>query len=225
VDTKVIQEYYKKYKDSVMQDIQVLTVWTAPITHIFSTVPIKSAKDLKDLKIRAGSQSESSIYKDWGMVPVEVAGAERYDALQKGIIDVAGTANMVGTQNHFYEVAPHYVEFPYKTMHAMLIMNKDSFNKLPDDLKEIFENDLIPAYAELSTKTNINDSKTAFEEIKEKVKGKGSVTTLPKEELEKLKEITTSAKEAWLKSAKDRGMDGEKMMKEYKEIQEKILAE
>jgi TRAP-type C4-dicarboxylate transport system substrate-binding protein len=225
VDTQVIQEYHETIKDEVLQDYKLLTLFTAPPSHIYSKEPIEKVEDFKGLKVRAGTATESSIYKDWGMVPVDVARSERYDALQKGIIDVLGTANFVGLQSHFQEVAPHHVELPYKTVHGMLIMNKDSWEKLPDDLKDIFEKELIPAYAELTNKTNTQEDKKALEEIKKGAEGKGSATTFPEAEVEKLKEKTTSAKEAWIKSAKSHGLDGEALIKKYEEIQEKVLAE
>jgi TRAP-type mannitol/chloroaromatic compound transport system substrate-binding protein len=52
-----------------------------------SKKPIKAINDFKGLKIRIGGKLQGKVLKDLGGVQVMLAGAEVYEALQKGVID------------------------------------------------------------------------------------------------------------------------------------------
>ncbi|ARK29882.1 TRAP transporter substrate-binding protein [Halalkalibacter krulwichiae] len=221
IDSKVMTEFYNRHKDEVLNGVEVMGVTTGGLTNMLSSKPIETIEDFKGLTIRAGADSESAIYFDWGMTPVEVAPEERYDALQRGIITAMGTAKSVAVDSRYYEVVDYYYELPYKTMHVFAIVNENRFQSLPEDLQQLFREELFPAYQELKVRETIIQEDVYLEQLKDEI----NVSVFPEEELEKLKDITTSSEAAWIDNANKRGLDGEGLLEEYREIQKELAAQ
>ena len=218
LDTKVITEYYNRHKDEVLKDVVVMAVATTPYYHLLSTVPLQKAEDLKGLTIRAGVESEAALYKDGGMVPVDIPPEERYDALHKGIIKAIGTAKYVAVDSRYYEVAKYMYTMPFKTFHQAALMNKASFESLPEDLQKIFTEELFPALADLMTKGNVKLEDQGHEQLAQLI----DVTDFPAEEFEKLKAMAKSSEDAGIKNAEKRGLNGAQLVQEYKDIQKQL---
>ncbi len=100
---------------------------------------INSIEDLKGLKMRIPGLG-GEVLKKAGGTPELIAGGEIFSALEMGRIDAA---EFVGPYNDlafgFYKAAKHYYypgwHEPCATLEA--IINKQAFDSLPDDLKEI----------------------------------------------------------------------------------------
>ncbi len=103
--------------------------------------PIKSVADLKGIKFRA-SGITAEIYKEFGMSVITLPGGEIVSALERGILD--GAEFMCPTTDRqlgFQDVVKFYHA---PGMHRSagileLIVNKDSYDKLPADLKAIVD--------------------------------------------------------------------------------------
>jgi TRAP-type C4-dicarboxylate transport system substrate-binding protein len=105
-----------------------------------SKEPLSSVDDFKDLKIRA-----LGIYADYflklGAKPTTIAFDELYTAMATGVVDAGAGFNMVDYYDaKFYEICPYL--FPLticNTNGGPIIVNMDSWNSLPDDLKAILD--------------------------------------------------------------------------------------
>lgn len=134
---------------------------------LVSTVPLHKYSDLKGLKLRA-----FGLWADWmvenGGSIVIVPGGEIYMALSTGVLDAASFCAPAGWAGmKIYEVADYYLDppcCPYDT--CEMIMNVDSFNKLPDDLKEILIAASRLQMADMSRLT-IEQDANAREELKD----------------------------------------------------------
>ena len=111
-----------------------------PGFQIISKVPINSVADLKGLKIRATGLLAPTFAK-LGASPTFIPAEELYTSLAQGIVDAACWGGEMETVDmKLHEVAKHYIYppqsgwliFPY-------LVNLDTWNALPDDLKEIVE--------------------------------------------------------------------------------------
>lgn len=100
---------------------------------------INSVEDLKGLKMRIPGLA-GEVFAAVGGTPVRIPGGELYTSLQTGVIDAA---EWVGPYNDLalglHEVAEYYYYPGWHEPGAMLefIVNKDSFEALPADLKAI----------------------------------------------------------------------------------------
>ncbi|MBA7673439.1 hypothetical protein ES703_81637 [subsurface metagenome] len=111
-------------------------------------VPIRKLEDLKGLTIRAPGLA-GEVIKALGATPAPTPMMEVYDAISKGVID-GETSNFETLANFKFGEVVNYttsvwqINFPYP---FYVVMNKDSYAKLPADIKGIFDK-LVGEYKE-----------------------------------------------------------------------------
>jgi len=109
-------------------------------TALWTNTPINTLADLEGLKIRTYGLMGDHLAL-LGAEIVSLPGGEIYTALATGTIDGAtfGNVNLAMEAHSLHEVAK-YVMLPYiqGCYSGCYIVNMDSWNALPDDLKEIF---------------------------------------------------------------------------------------
>lgn len=105
-------------------------------------VPIKTLADFKGKKLRTVGSAQGHILRKLGGSQVPVAPAEIYQALQMGVID-GGEFGDPATDwgMGLGEVTKYNTTPSWHSPGGMfgIIINKDAWNKLPDDLKGIVE--------------------------------------------------------------------------------------
>lgn len=104
-----------------------------------SKVKLESMADIKGLKARCMGDG-GEVLKRMGAATVIIPGSECYEAMQRGTIDAFEYSTLATNWNmHFNEVAPYLYLSPTRAPSdpQVFFVNKDSFNELPDDLKEI----------------------------------------------------------------------------------------
>jgi TRAP-type C4-dicarboxylate transport system substrate-binding protein len=153
--------------------------------HFNTNFPVTKLEDLKGKKIRAlgvyGKYVEAL-----GCSSVVVPGAEMYMAMKLGTMDGAiyDASGLMDVK--FHEVVDYYT-FPTAAQIALsMLINKDSFNKLPEDLKPVVD---------LGTRFIMEDTSNRYiTETKESfnaARNMGSVEAcwLPEEELVKARKL------------------------------------
>lgn len=103
--------------------------------------PIRAVSDLKGLKFRAAGIT-AEIYKEFGMSVITLPGGEVVPSLERGVIDGAEWMDpTMDRQLGLQDVVKLYhapgVHRPTGTLE--LLVNKDSWDKLPADLKAIVD--------------------------------------------------------------------------------------
>jgi TRAP-type C4-dicarboxylate transport system substrate-binding protein len=107
---------------------------------IISKKPVRTLKDMKGRTIRAPGMVGNTI-KALGATPAPTPMMEVYDGIAKGVIDGVNTpfetlktfrfAEVVGYTTASWQVGNIYTFY--------VAMNKNSYKKLPSDIKEIFD--------------------------------------------------------------------------------------
>jgi TRAP-type C4-dicarboxylate transport system substrate-binding protein len=103
-------------------------------------VPIKKLEDFKGLRMRAPETPEFiALYKSYGAIPVPMAWAEVYSALQQGVVDGVGAdwAGLLTSKLH--EVTKYAIELSHVRIIGTLIVSEKWFKTLPDDVKMAIE--------------------------------------------------------------------------------------
>jgi len=110
-----------------------------------STVPIKSVKDIKGLRMRtAGDGGE--VLTRMGASVVFLAGGELYEAMQRGVIDAFEYSTpSVDWDMGFQEIAKYLIfsETRAPSDPLMFFVNKDAWEKLPDDLQQLLQDEAL----------------------------------------------------------------------------------
>jgi len=92
---------------------------------------------LKNIKLRAAGGVSTRVAKAWGASPVTMATGEIYPALQRGTVD-ALIFYAYGLKDYkFFEVAKTFSKPPVFTWADDLWINKEAFERLPEDLRVI----------------------------------------------------------------------------------------
>ena len=142
---------------------------------------IRLPKDCNDLKLRVtASEPERLSVSSWGAAAVPMGYGEVYTALQQGTIDGLGVNMPEGIPMKFYEVCPYASYSKFNAYSAVVVMNLDVWNSLPDDLKAIIEK-----ASEDTIKFDTANRKTLYDDPYEKElldRGMNIYTPTPEEE-------------------------------------------
>lgn len=105
---------------------------------IHTTMPVKVPDDLKGKKIRADSQIYHYIFQECGAAPIGMPTTKIAESMSRGVIQ--GTTSEWNAMRTFKieDVAKYHCILPMGTPTFGLVMNKDSFNKLPKKARDIF---------------------------------------------------------------------------------------
>jgi len=149
VSSQVINDFYMEYKPAEFDGVVVLFMNTSPPSAIATkNVPIRKLEDLRGLTIRAPGLA-GEVMKALGGTPAPNPMPEVFDAIAKGTLD--GESSNFETLKAFnFAQVVNYTTSIWQITHPYpfyLIMNKDSYAKLPPDIKEIFDN-LVGEYKE-----------------------------------------------------------------------------
>jgi TRAP-type mannitol/chloroaromatic compound transport system substrate-binding protein len=111
--------------------------------------PIKTVKDFKGIKFRAGGMA-SEVYKTLGMTVVILPGGEIVPAMQRGVIDAAEYSEPSSDMSMGFQDVAKYYYLPgmhQPTGMMEIIINKSKWDPLPADLKAVIE------FASMATQT------------------------------------------------------------------------
>ena len=181
----------------------------------WSHKPIRSLEDFEGLKFRTiGIWAE--ILKDMGVSIVTLPGGEVYPALEKNIIDATEYSTpCVDSMLGFHEICKYMIVPGVHSPGTCIenIVNKDSWEKLPDDLKAIFEADT----KELALRVITNWPNLDIEALHNFEDYGVEIIVLDKEVIAKVKELALE---------KDKEMAAKdpmyaKVMKSYRDFQGK----
>jgi TRAP-type C4-dicarboxylate transport system substrate-binding protein len=141
---------------------------------LFSKYPVDSLDDIKGHKVRVNSPANAQWIKALGGEPLNMPMQEVYSALQRGVVDslVTGPDQVKGIS--MWEVAPNMTALALPGGVAYIVVSKRSWDKLPADIREVFEK-LGPELNELGWELGFENDRTGIDLAKEK----GMKVTIP----------------------------------------------
>lgn len=140
---------------------------------------LDTMKDIQGLKARCMGDG-GEILKRMGAATVIIPGGELYEAMQRGTIDAFEYSTLASNWNmHFNEVAKYVYISPTRAPSdpQVFFVNKDAWNKLPEDLKTTVQA-CIAQYTQEQHEFLVADSIKAIQKFKE---AGNEVLHLPKE--------------------------------------------
>jgi TRAP-type C4-dicarboxylate transport system substrate-binding protein len=144
VGRRVYLELLKKFPEMAAEYKAVkILAWSGGANYqIISRKPINKIENLKGLRIRATGDM-LTIMKNFGAEGLSPATSEVYVSLQKGILD-GGLLPLESLKTRrFAEVAKYCSLLNFYKIHTgSRAMNLSTWNKLPDDIKKVFENNI-----------------------------------------------------------------------------------
>lgn len=219
VSNEVVNDFYEKFHPKEWDNVKVLWMHACSPNVIISTTPVHKLEDLKGLTIRAPGRVGDTI-KALGGTPVPMPIMEVYDALSKGVIQGVNTPFETLKTFRFGEVAK-YVTSSWQVGNIYtfyVAMNKNSYKKLPPDIKGIFD-ELCGEYKErFALMWNSID----FAGKQFGVEKGDEIIQLPPEEVERWKQAAAPVIENYVKEMVGKGYKEDEVRGWIKFLNERI---
>lgn len=215
--TDVMHEIALEYEEELFDGVIYMGMSSTDPFIFYSNKPIKSVEDVKGKSFRVAGRGEVLLTELWGGTPVSIPPADIYTSIDRSTIDGAIYSPIGGYGIKIHEVAPYLTTLPISTSPAMPIMSKEFFDKIPEDLQQLFKEELNPKLAELFVDSYTNELTKAYEETESAIEGKGEIIELSENEFNEFKKYSEDRWNEWIEDANERGYDGEKMMNDFKQ--------
>jgi TRAP-type C4-dicarboxylate transport system substrate-binding protein len=216
---RIVRELRAKFPeiDAEYKGMKVLAYTSGVDYDLITRKPVRKVADLKGMRIKITADFAPAL-KELGAEGVNSPMPEAYQMVQKGIMDGL-MGSLEGLKSfRLAEVAKFYTYIGlYRTHNGSRAMNMDAYNKLPADIRKVFD-DNIDWWGLENDKFFEGAHKAGFEVGKQQ---NVEFITLPKEELNKFYAafVGTATKEAQALDAK--GLPGTKIYQEAQALVKK----
>lgn len=136
--TSAITEYLNTVQPEELNGLKVLFSVAAAPQAICSTEPIRSLEDMAGKQFRATSSTADAVTA-FGAVPVSLDIGEVYEAMRNSLCDGCVSLFTAFGNFGFQEVAPYCTYVPFVSASNMIIMNEESYNKMPESQRAVFD--------------------------------------------------------------------------------------
>lgn len=218
INSAAYQRIHEKHftKADEHKGVRVLAVFThGPGNILTIKKPINRLEDVAGLKFRVGGGFLGDLLKSLGAVPIVRSGTESYELLSGGIVDATALPYESIVTFNLDRVIRHLTIVPgglYNLTWA-LIMNEAKFNSLPKQDQDVINSWSGERLARHAGRAWDNKDRQAFESVQ-----KGPIHSITADQafVANLLERTRVFEEAWIKEAKQRGVDGALVMKDLR---------
>jgi TRAP-type C4-dicarboxylate transport system substrate-binding protein len=139
VATHVANDFYNEFKPKEWDETHMLYLHNGCAGCIHSTKPVRTLEDLKGVTIRAPGAVGDTL-RALGGTPRDLPMSEVYEGISKNVINGSMTSMECAKGWKFAEVCKYLIDcWQISHVHPFyVVMNKDKWNKLPQDIKKIF---------------------------------------------------------------------------------------
>ncbi len=214
-----VNEGYKRLKQDLgideYEDVKVLFFWATGPGDVMSKKQVRNLNDLSGMEIRAVGGTVPPLER-LGAVTHSMPMSEAYLALDQGLVEGILAPNDTLRGFRLAEVVDHVTKTPFLyNVVFMKIMNKNTWNSLPADIQEVFE-ELNDEFAYEYGRLRAEHTRAGLEYGMEE---HGiDVYELEAEEEEKWLERIEPVVEDWIKRREDRGLPGRKTVEIIREL-------
>lgn len=120
------------------EHIKILGIWTTDIASLQTREAVSDLSEVENFKIRSAGAVQASFVDAIGANPETLSAPEMNEALQRGAIDGVLQAWSGIRTYRSDRLMSASLEGPFGALPFMLLMNRDSFERLPAPVQEIF---------------------------------------------------------------------------------------
>lgn len=210
VATRMANEYLKKFKPKEFDSFQVMWLQAHGPGFVHTKKPVNKLEDIEGMKIRSTGVSSKIAYA-LGAMPVGVPMSEAYVTLSKGIAEGIFCPFEALKTWRLGEVVS-YTTLDYGAAYsdcAYIAMNKNKWNSLPPDVRQIIEK-VNAEWIEEDGKLWDAIDKEALELV---LKKGHKIITLSAEENARWARKVAPLVDEYVKNTKEKGLPGEEALK------------
>jgi TRAP-type C4-dicarboxylate transport system substrate-binding protein len=223
VASPAAQEFGEKWLKEEFGAVRVLALHspTNLVLHM-KDKPIRKLEDLKGVKMRTPSRIASDAFKELGAVPVAIPGLSMTEALMRGVVEGAAAPWAISHAIRTVDAAKYHTEVDLNQVMLSLVMNKDSYAKLPANLKSAIDKTTgLPLSKEFGRRW-LRDDEPAI--ARAKSLGHEIITLPPAEEARWIK-ATQPVIDGWIKEMTEKGHPGRQLVDDARALIAKYKAE
>ena len=213
--SKAYWEYVQTVAPDEFKDVQVLALQVhGPGMFHTKDKQIKTAADLKGMKVRGPTRQITKMLGYLGATPVGMPLPAIPDALSKGTIDGCVIPWEVVPSVKVHELTKFHSEFEpaggalYTTTFVMA-MNRAKYNSLAPDLKKVIDDNSGMATSALLGKTQQGNDPIGRKSAEDR---KNTIYTIPASEAQEFKRKARLVEVEWVEDMNKRGLDGKKLL-------------
>ena len=210
--------FEKHMKDTDFKDVHIIGTWVHGPGMFHSDKPINTPEDLKGMKIRGGSRMVNQLLTQLGAEPIGMPVPAVTEALSKGVLNGTTIPWEVTTSLKVPELVKNHTEFTGSALYNItfvLAMNKARYESLPDDLKAVIDKHSGIEFSAFAGATQAGADGPARQVA---VDLGNNIITLDEAETAKWREIAQPVYDAWLADMQSKGIDGQALIDEAREL-------
>ncbi|MGI5823379.1 MAG: TRAP transporter substrate-binding protein [Dethiobacteria bacterium] len=210
--------YERMLHTEFADDVKVLSLNGCVSSFIWTRKPVRSLEDLKGLRIRTPGGLQTYMIEALGAEPAFMPLGDVYLAMETGNIDGIVTCPMLYKAYKLHELGKHAVVATFGCVTEGVIINKDTWNKLPADLQTIVEE---------VTKNPFQLTGGLTEEVIQRCNAELSAAgvefyELPAEEAARWYDrFSEKVVQEWVNNMEKRGLPGKEALLNYKAVLDK----
>ncbi|MFH1241767.1 MAG: TRAP transporter substrate-binding protein [Pseudomonadota bacterium] len=208
--SRMANAFYQHFKPKEYDDVKLFYLHAHPPGLFHSKTPVNTIDDLKGLRFKSDANT-SKVVAAAGGTPTTMPMLETYDALKRGLAD--GVLLPIETLKgwKFGEICHYTYENPGNAYSNgfFIAMNKEKWDSLPKDIQQIIDK-LNEEWFEKQCKLWNDMDKEGREYIMKT--GKHKITKAPPEEVAEMKKRMQPVLDAYVKSMKEKGLQGEEAL-------------
>ena len=221
-----LQEFAEQEMQDELSEVHLLALHTHHAGAILMRdKPVTRLEDMKGVKVRAPNKQMAEALKLAGASPIFLPLPTLPSSLSKGVVDSALLAYEAVTPLKIHELTRYSTEILTKpglyTQFFVFAMNKDSYNKLPDDLKKVIDHNSgietagwigqVWDDADVRNRQTMVDSGTIF-------------NALPDAEVARWRQAMQPVTDQWIADMDKEGKDGTRLYQKAQTLIEKYEA-
>lgn len=212
------QMFDKHMKNEDFKDVHILGTWVHGPGIIHSKDPIKQVSDLNGVKVRGASRIVTNMFEKFGATSVGMPVPAVPEALSKGVIDATTIPWEVTGALKIPELVKNHTEFSNVSLYTVtfvLAMNKAKYESLSDEMKKVIDDNSGEEFSVFAGET----MQSVDGPSREKAAAAGNnIITLTDSEVAQWREAAKPVYDDWLADMKSKGIDGDALLAEAKEL-------
>ncbi len=213
--------YWHMFEESMQEEFsetKILGTWVHGPGVIHTEDPVTSPDDLRGMQIRGPSRLTVQLLEALGATPVGMPIAQSPEALSRGVINGAIMPWEVTPALRIPELVENHTEFEGDMLYTVtfvLAMNQERYDALPDDLKEVIDNNSGLEFSVFAGGTQ-QDWDAPGREMADELGN--NIITVSADDAEVWRERAMPIYERWISEMEGRGIDGQAMIDRAREL-------
>ncbi|PKO32087.1 MAG: C4-dicarboxylate ABC transporter [Betaproteobacteria bacterium HGW-Betaproteobacteria-9] len=217
--SRAFQAYVEKFAADEFKDVKLLAVHTHGPGLFHTKAPVTGLESLRGMKIRGGSRIINNMLTKLGANPVGMPVPAVTEALSKGVIDGTTIPWEVTPALKVSELVKNHTTFAGQqglyTQTFAFSMNRAAYNKLPDELKKVIDNNAGIETAAMFGRA-MDEGDKAGRAIAEKAGN--NIVALDVAETQRWRRTAGTVETDWINEMKGKNIDGAKLASEARAL-------